>query len=125
MIFAEIFDLDNNIVVEYDGIQIKKADDFPDSLRSDDDGSLPEYFVVDNYVIISIPLFSEHTITIQTIIEAISGTTAIILYLAIAIIAIILFVGIGEFTKRYQEAKEERLVVLIAYQDRRRNLNSK
>ena len=84
-----------DLLVEYDGITIRKATDLEDSLYAGDDGSLPEYYVISNQdettCVISIPYFSEHTITISSVVEAALNLTAIILYIVISAIVLFLF----------------------------------
>jgi hypothetical protein len=56
------------------------------------------------YVLLYVPHFSEHTITISSltqIIEVIGGTTAVILFVVIAVIVAVVFVGAGELNKRF------------------------
>jgi len=82
-----------NIIVEYDGIVIKEADDIEDILNARDDGSLPEYYMItdkeERKLLVSIPYFSEHTITISSIAEAVSGIIAITIYLVFCIVVAI------------------------------------
>ena len=62
----------------------------------DNDGSHPEYLIIigsDGWqVIVSVPHFSEHTIIISSVVEAISSTTAIVLYIAIVAILGIMYI---------------------------------
>ena len=58
----------DDLIIDYDNTEIKKSDDLTDVLNPQDDGTLPEYYIVtDDYgpiVLISIPHFSEHKINI-------------------------------------------------------------
>jgi len=102
----DIFDLDKDIFIEYDGEAIKMADDIHDILNPDDDGLYPEYLIIMGangmQILFSVPHFSEHSITISSVagsvsevVEAIGGITAVILYITIfAIVAIIYIIPI-------------------------------
>lgn len=92
----------SDVVVMFDGKEINMADDYDDVLNSSDDGNESEYLIVIGsngvQVLVSIPSFSEHTITISQISAAVSdGTdkttaednTVILLVFAIIVIAII------------------------------------
>jgi hypothetical protein len=74
------------LLIEYDGEEITVADDITDVLNPNDDGLHAEYLTTIGpdgiQVLMSIPHFSEHTITITstTIIEGISGYFAILVY---------------------------------------------
>jgi hypothetical protein len=77
-------------VVEYDGITIPKADNLSDIINPNDDGSHIEYLLIagsnTNELYVSVPHFSEHTITFRTIIDAISNITAIYFYILFTIL---------------------------------------
>ncbi len=95
-----IFKNPNKMVVKYDGETTKIADDIDDVLNPDDDGSRPEYLVTHGangtQIIVSIPHFSEHEITVYSVaevVEALGGITAVILYIVICTVAAIVFVG--------------------------------
>ncbi len=83
--------------VEYDGELIETADDINDILNPNDDGSHPEYLIIMGangmQILISVPHFSEHIITISSVIEAIGGATALVLYIAIFSILGILYIA--------------------------------
>ena len=62
------------IVVRYDGRVIEEADGIEDILNPNDDGSNPEYLVLSSnkdgtFMLVSIPHFSEHKISIEFIVE--------------------------------------------------------
>lgn len=63
----------SNIVVRYDGKTIKQADSIEDVLNPNDDGSNPEYWVIEDkngvFMLISIPHFSVHKIDISFIVN--------------------------------------------------------
>jgi len=92
-----IFDSVDDIIIEYDGEQIQRlADDLSDVLDSSDDDDLSEYLIFkkpDNtqIILISIPHFSQHTITIYQIVKTISIIFMITLYIIICVIAFIGF----------------------------------
>lgn len=100
-----VFDTNGDIVVEYDGETIRMADDINDVLNPNDDGSHPEYLIAQGtkgtQILISIPHFSEHEITVYSLAEAIGGITAVILYIiVIAIIAIVYILPIRFVQKK-------------------------
>jgi hypothetical protein len=93
----EIFGPDENLIIEYDGEKIKLADDIIDVLNPNDDGSHPEYLITyganGTQIIISIPHFSQHHISIlsdmyQEIIKEAMRYKEIAIASAIGIIAI-------------------------------------
>jgi len=94
------------IVIKYDGIQINKANNLSDVLNSSDDGPDSEFYVIESennafLMFVSIPFFSEHTITIASIVEAVGGITMVIMYIAIiAIVGILYVVPIIYFQKK-------------------------
>ncbi len=94
----------SDVVVMFDGEEINMADDYDDVLNSSDDGNNSEYLIVIGsngvQVLVSIPSFSEHTITISqassVIDKDVDKTTAddntiVLLVFAIIIIAIIAY----------------------------------
>jgi len=66
-IVGSVFDPSSEILVKYDGESIDMADDITDILDPNDDGSHPEYLIVIGsdgaQLLVSIPHFSEHSIT--------------------------------------------------------------
>ena len=93
----DMFDINGNIDIKYDGENVKIADDIYDILNPNDDGSHSEYLITIGAegikLLISIPHFSEHTITISSVaevVDALGGPAAVILYITVfAIVAII------------------------------------
>jgi len=102
----EMFNTTSDFAVEYDGESIKMADNISDVLNPNNDGIHAEYLITIGAdgieILISIPHFSEHEITISTlqpegpvdeIVESVGGINAIMLYLSICIVASVLFIG--------------------------------
>jgi len=62
---------EENVTILFDGEQIQMADNYDDIMNPDDDGGAAEYLVVvgskDVEVLVSIPHFSAHSITITTV----------------------------------------------------------
>ena len=91
--------LTNRLLVEFNEIPLRNSETLEDVIDSDNDGPFAEYFLVEtsdaSQLLLSIPHFSTHIITIHTIGEdlrwIISGTPAILLYLVLCIIGIIAF----------------------------------
>jgi len=86
----------NDIVVEYDGEHIDMATDFGAIFDPSDDSKATWIGLITGeifYLLVFFPEFSEHSITIYTVAEAISGITAIIFYVAICVIAGIVFLS--------------------------------
>ena len=97
---SSVFPTDNLFDIKYDGVSIKEAEGgFLDILDPTDDGALPQYYMFieesteSMFFLISIPRFSEHTITITSIVQAIGGIIAVLLYITIGLIALSIFVG--------------------------------
>ena len=89
---GDFVDQNDKIVIEYDGETITMADDLFDALNANDDGSHPEYLITigedGTQLIITMPHFSEHEITIYIVEEAVEilgGITAIILYIVLLV----------------------------------------
>jgi hypothetical protein len=97
-----VITLDNNVLpletikIKYDGLLIKQAAGFLDIIDANDDGSNPEYYPIrepnQTILLISVPHFSEHTITISSLVEALGGTTALLWYIFISLCLIILII---------------------------------
>ena len=91
------FDINSDIMVTYDDLEIKMADDIDDILNANDDGSTPEYLIVEGalgvQILVSIPHFSEHSITIYSIAEVLGGITALFYYILASAVAAIIFLG--------------------------------
>ena len=101
-----IFSL-QNVQVNVDGIEIHEADNLVDILNPNDDSYYPEYLIIStsseqNQIIISVPHFSEHTITITQIIQEVAYTVSQVLlyFAAILIVAILYIVPIWYFQKK-------------------------
>ncbi len=104
----KIFDPPNELVLKYDGENIEMADDLIDVLDPNNDGLHAEYLITEGknglQIAVSIPHFSEHEITISSVVEiidAVGGINSIILYVIIFSIIAIVFVGAGEISKRF------------------------
>ena len=108
IIDEDMFDSFGNLVVTYDGEPISMADNISDILDPNDDGINAEYLITMgqevNEILISVPHFSEHTITISSIsevVEAIGGVTALFLYITIiGILGILYFIPILKSKRR-------------------------
>lgn len=91
-----IFDENGELLIEYDGEKIQLADDLEDVLNPNDDGSHPEYLILKGakgmQIMISIPHFSDHFISISSvaeIVDALGGINALLFYVAfISLIAV-------------------------------------
>ena len=98
-----------DIVVKYDGEAISMADNITDVLNPNDDGSHAEYLLTASAnateILVSIPHFSEHEITVYSaagaVVEKLGGVTAVLTYIAICIIAAVLFVGAIYIRRRF------------------------
>ena len=102
----DLFSSINDLVVKYDGELIQMADDIEDVLNPNNDGIHAEYLVTKGTegieILLSIPHFSEHEITIsgfqpegavEDLVETVGGFTVFVTYISICIIAGLLFVG--------------------------------
>jgi hypothetical protein len=101
------FDNEGNLLIKYDGETIRLADDINDVLNPNDDGSFPEYLIVEGalgvQIIISIPHFSDHEISITSladVIEAVGGLTAFIMYIVICAVTAVIFIGSIKIRKK-------------------------
>jgi len=95
VIKVNIADKRGKLLVKYDGRIIDEADNIEDILNPNDDGSNPEYYKLSSekegtFLLISIPHFSEHKISIEFIIEN-------PLFRIISFIAGIIVVGVAAF----------------------------
>ena len=112
-VHGDIFYDPNNLIIEYDGEGIRMADDLKDVLNPDDDGSHPEYWIIydanGTHILVSIPHFSEHEITVYSLapvtsISSVKVASDILLimavYIVICTIAAIIFVGSIGLRKR-------------------------
>jgi hypothetical protein len=98
----------DDIIIEYDKEPIKMADDINDILNPNDDGVKPEYLLSiganSTQILISIPHFSEHQISVYSlseIFESIAVITMIIFYILTCVIATVIFVGSIKLRKKY------------------------
>jgi hypothetical protein len=97
VVTIEGFALDQEVVVAYDGIPLTLADGIQDVLDPNNDGSIAEYIAVQDpdgtrAIMVSVPHFSEHEITIYTlgeVVEAINFVTALVVYFAIIVVTAI------------------------------------
>lgn len=101
------FENTDNIIINYDDESIKIADDINDILNPNDDGSHPEYLILEGskgvQIMVSIPHFSDHKITIYSaseIVETLGGITAVIIYVIVCMVATIFFVGTIHLRRR-------------------------
>ncbi len=104
-----LFENAKDIVVKYDGEPISMADNITDVLNPNDDGSHAEYLITfganATEILISIPHFSEHEITIYSVAGAVvntfGGVNAVLTYVAICAVAAVLFVGTIYIRRRF------------------------
>jgi hypothetical protein len=100
----DFFETDENLSIFYDGKKIGLADDISDILNPNDDGSNPEYLVTygsnGTQVLVSIPHFSVHTISISNVgsqfaakdvVDEIQQNKEIVTVIAVLIIIIAVF----------------------------------
>ena len=86
-------DLDN-FKVTYDGVPIDEfinIDEFFDIQGNTNPGWLGFLTTTGLYIFVRVPEFSEHTITISSIVEVLGSTTLFIFYIAICIVAVVVF----------------------------------
>jgi len=102
---SSVFDVTSGIFVEYDGESIKMADDINDVLNPNNDGSHPEYLITiganGTQLLVSIPHFSEHSITFFSL-----TPEEVVQYLEIAVIAAIGIVAIAALVM-FRKGKED------------------
>jgi eukaryotic-like serine/threonine-protein kinase len=93
-----IFDQSNDLNIEYDNHTITQiANNLTDALNPNDDGFIPEYFIMQDtdgtlLLFISIPHFSGHTITITSVVEALGGVVAVTIYIIAGGLAFVFFI---------------------------------
>jgi len=84
-----------DVFLKYDNVEIERTSDvlsFLDSQNTDESWVMLSTEVVGEFVVLlNIPEFSEHTITISSLVETAVSITAVILYIAISVIALFLF----------------------------------
>ena len=92
-----VFDLSKSLDFKYDGEPLQMADDLADVLDPNNDGLHAEYLLTKGangmQIIISIPHFSEHEITISSVVEAIGSITAFAIYIVIFLILGIVYIA--------------------------------
>ena len=83
------------------------ADDFEDILNANNDGLQAEYLILTGAegieILVSVPHFSDHFITIETIteiVEILGGTNALLLYFAIISIVAVVYLAPIWFVQR-------------------------
>jgi hypothetical protein len=104
-----LFENAKDIIVKYDGEIISMADNITDVLNPNDDGLHAEYLLTlganATEILISIPHFSEHEITVYSaagaVVETLGGVNAVFTYIAICAIAAVLFVGAIYIRRRF------------------------
>lgn len=98
---STVFKSNNNIAVEYDGETIEMADDINDVLDPNDDGSHPEYLIVlgsnGAQLLVSIPHFSEHSITFFNLTP--EQAAQYLVYAAVAAVGLIAIAAVVMFRK--------------------------
>ncbi|RLF55704.1 MAG: hypothetical protein DRN27_10365, partial [Thermoplasmata archaeon] len=86
----------SDISLTYDGVQLKEADDLADILNADNDGSLPEYWIIKDKdgktILVSVPHFSRHEITISSLIKSFNNPFFALLYIICGLIASLVFI---------------------------------
>jgi len=98
-------DLDN-ISLTYDNKSLNETTDIASFFSIQENTTASWFRILTTqglYILVRIPHFSTHTITItslQHIIETFGGIPAILTYILIAVVVIVLFIGAGELTKR-------------------------
>ncbi len=107
---------EGNAEIQFDNVKIKKADNYEDVLDSTDDGDQAEYLVTKGgkgaQVLVSVPKFSTHTITITTLpTQPFGGIPPI--GLVIGALVAIAAVTVGIVWYRIRQAREETTSMLI------------
>jgi hypothetical protein len=102
---GKLSQLQNDLYVTYDGLEINEVTDVT-SFFDNQENVEPCWLLFetpdgDKWVIVNVPHFSEHTIKISQIVEAVGGISVVIFYIVIAVVALIIFVGAGEISKRF------------------------
>jgi hypothetical protein len=96
-LFVLIISAENpeNVILEFDGEEVEKTNDITRFFSQNNTNVSWVIFPTEKsgrYVVFVNSIFSEHTITVYSIIESFGGITAILFYLAIGISAILLFI---------------------------------
>ena len=96
-----IFSSLSDIIVQYDGKGINMADDINDVLDPNNDGSHPEYLIVlgsnGAQLLVSIPHFSEHSITFFNLTP--EQAAQYLLYAVVAAVGLIIIAAVVMFRK--------------------------
>jgi len=105
----EFFDLKNEFVLEFDGVKIQKTDNLYEVLNSTNNFEA-EYFVMQGEdgieILVTIPSFAEHTITIYQVVETISIVLVVVIYASICILGATAFISpIFTGTIRFRKRK--------------------
>jgi hypothetical protein len=113
----QIVDLNERFTVTYDGNLIDPATNFTDILNPTNDGVHVEYYVLvsdqEKVLFVSVSSFSAHTITISSVVEALSTLTIIGLYVLFAVLIGVLLVspalasGVYHTFKRKKNKREK------------------
>jgi len=98
-----------DLTVKYDGESIEMADNISDVLNPNNDGLHAEYLITLGAngieILISIPHFSEHEITVLglagELIETLGGITAVLLYITMCAVAAVVFIGTIYIRRRF------------------------
>ncbi len=104
-----LFGNTQDLTVKYDGESIEMADNISDVLNPNNDGLHAEYLIMLGAngieILISIPHFSEHEITILglagEVIETLGGITAVLLYITMCAVAAVVFIGTIYIRRRF------------------------
>ena len=102
---SSLIDISESVVVTYDGNQIYLADDLQDAVDPNNDGLQPECLIIQGassiQIIISIPHFSQHEITIQKVVQSVTDIKAPFFYILACLIAATIFGIISYVRIRY------------------------
>jgi len=98
-----------DIIVEFDGVKISQSSDIIAFFASENVNeeyvttSTIENGVTKYVIIVNIPHYSQHqiTITLEKIVDALTGTTAFIFYIGFIIILAVVFIGSGLIRRRF------------------------
>ena len=77
----------DDLYVTYDRVKIQQNKNVELFFNKNNDKT--DCIYIDNYLILNIPQYSEHTITIKSIVKSIGGITAFLAYITIAIILLL------------------------------------
>ena len=111
IIVVRIHDVLDELSVTFDGDEIGETTDFMVLFDGDDEQA--RYMKVPTvdacYVLVRIPSFSEHMITVSMVVEAIGGVVAVFLYVMICCVALLIFTGprLRNILRRYWYLRKE------------------